>query len=57
MGDLIDWLLFKGDSENDRVVIESKDMEFETNLSGLLQQNNSRVMLKCDLLKLAWVER
>ena len=56
-GDLADWLVNTRQGhardEDDRVVLEGR---FETRLSELIQQRNSRVTLQVDLLDLAFVE-
>lgn len=53
-GSLIEWMRWKGEQEDDMVLIDER---FEVHLSDLLEQHNYSVTLKTGLLDVTFVER
>jgi hypothetical protein len=54
IGDLGDWLIQNDKTENDHVLIDEK---YELRLSVIIEQYNSKVVLKADILELGFIER
>jgi endonuclease YncB( thermonuclease family) len=54
-GDLVDWILSKGDKENDQVLINETD--FPSKLSNIVEVHNSKISLTANITDLIFVEK
>ena len=53
-GDLIEWLHYKGDKEDDETLLDER---FKSQLSQVLEIHNSRMTMTADINDLTFVER